>query len=66
MIGTNIRAYLKENGIKQAYVAERAGIPSSQMSRICNGKRNIDCVTYYKICTVLNVPLDLFFAGVEI
>ena len=65
MIGAAIKNYLDENGIKQAFVADKVGITPSQMSEICNKGRTIDCVTYYKICSALNVPLEKFFEGIE-
>lgn len=60
MVGERIKNYLTANGIKQAFVAERVGITRVRMSEICNKGRNIDCVTYYKICKALNVPLETF------
>lgn len=66
MVGVAIKEYLEKNGIKQAFVAEKVGITSSQMSYICNGRQSIDCVIYFKICRALNVPLDLFFEGIEV
>ena len=47
-------------------MAEKAGLTPSQMSDICNKDRSIDCVTYYKICHALNVPLDQFFEGMDL
>lgn len=60
MIGSNIKAYLKENGIKQGFIAEKVGITDCTMSDICNKDRPIDCVIYYKICKVLNLPYEFF------
>ena len=60
MVGQRIKKYLIDNGIKQAFVAEKVGIPASQLSDICNKGRIIDCLTYYKICKALNVPLETF------
>lgn len=65
MVGEKIKQYLTENGIKQSFVAEKVGIPASQLSEICNKGRSIDCVLYYKICKALNVPLETFLEGVE-
>lgn len=62
MVGKEIKDYLEANGIKQSFVAEKVGITNSQMSAILNSGRSIDCVTYYKICAALNVPLDMFFS----
>jgi transcriptional regulator with XRE-family HTH domain len=63
MIGSKIKEYLTENGIKQGFVAEKVGLTPSQMSDICNRNKSIDCVTYYKICKTLNVPLETFLEG---
>lgn len=63
MIGKRIKAYLDENGIKQSFVCEKTGLTPSQMSDICNRSRNIDCVTYYKICKALGQPLEYFMEG---
>lgn len=60
MISKRIKKYLEENGIKQAFVAEKIGIGASQLNRVLNTGRKIDCVTYYKICRALNVPLEYF------
>jgi len=63
MVGAKIDKYLEENGIKQGFVADKVGLTSSQMSDILNKGRRIDCVTYYKICKVLNVPYETFMEG---
>lgn len=55
-----IGQYLKENGIKQIFVAEKAGITSSAMSDICNDKRQITVTEYYNVCKVLQLPLNYF------
>ncbi len=60
MVGARIKEYLTQNGIKQAYIAEKAGLTASQMSDICNRDRKIDCLEYYKICQALNVPYQTF------
>lgn len=60
MVGAKIKEYLVQNGIKQSFVAEKVGITPSQMYEICTRGRTIDCVLYYKICKVLDVPLDRF------
>lgn len=64
MVGIRIGKYLADNGIKQSFVAEKAGITSPQMSEICNKQgKSIDCVVYYRICKALNVPLETFLEG---
>ena len=63
MVGKRIGQYLKANGIKQAFVAEKVGISCPQMSDICTKGRSVDCVLYYKICKALNLPLETFLEG---
>lgn len=65
MVGAKIKKYLEEHGIKQSFVADKVGLTASQMSDICIKDRTIDCVVYYKICRVLNVPLEQFLADIE-
>lgn len=65
MVGAKIKKYLEEHGIKQSFVADKVGLTASQMSDICIKDRSIDCVVYYKICRVLNVPLEQFLADIE-
>jgi transcriptional regulator with XRE-family HTH domain len=60
MVGARIKEYLTSNGIKQGFVADKVGLTPSQMSDICTKGRSIDCMTYYKICKALNVPLETF------
>ena len=65
MVGNNIKEYLTENGLKQTYLADKLGISISKMNDICNRDRGIDCVLYYKICKVLNVPYEFFIEGAK-
>lgn len=65
MIGTKIKDYLADNGIKQAFLAEKTGLSPSQVSDICIHDRKIDCIEYYKICKALNLELDYFFRDME-
>lgn len=65
MVGNNIKEYLTQNGLKQTYLADKLGISSSKMYDICNRDKGIDCVLYYKICKVLNVPYEFFIEGAK-
>lgn len=63
-IGGKIKMYLQENGIKQSFVAEKSGLTDSIISDICNEKRKVDVIEYYKICKALQLPLNYFLEGV--
>lgn len=61
MIGLRIGQYLKERGIKQAFLVEKTGLSASVISDICKGARkNIDCMDYFAICKALDVDLMTF------
>ena len=62
-IGLAIGTYLHDHGIKQTYLAKKAGLTDSVVSDICNGFRsnkNLSCLAVYKICMALGVPVDTF------
>lgn len=61
MLELAINNYLEERGIKKTFVAEKANITPRIMFDICNGKRKVACDEYYRICKVLDVPLEFFF-----
>ena len=65
MVGTLIKQYLEENGIKQTFLAQKLGMTASVVSDICSGNRRIDCVEYLHICRALNLPLDFFLKDIE-
>lgn len=60
MVGTKIRDYIKANGLKFSFVAEKVGIDRTKLYNICNGRCSVDALSYYKICKVLNVPFETF------
>lgn len=60
-IGLRIGQYLKDNGIKQAFLVEKTGISAQAISDICTGTRKgVDCIEYYKICQALKVDMMTF------
>ena len=65
MVGKRIKQYLIDNGIKMSFLADKVGIDQPRMSAICNNGRVIDCVLYYKICKVLDVPFETFLEEEE-
>ncbi|MFR8171150.1 MAG: helix-turn-helix domain-containing protein [Marvinbryantia sp.] len=60
MQGSDIKAYLEEKGIKQNFLAEKSGIPTSVLNLILNNKRKIEANEYMRICESLDLPLDFF------
>lgn len=60
MKGSDIKAYLIENGIKQSYVSEKTGISAPILNAILNNNRKIEANEYMRICDAIGVPLEQF------
>lgn len=59
-IGSKIKDYLIENGIKQKYLAEMSNISESKLNLALNDKRHLKFEEYEVICWVLKVGVDQF------
>lgn len=59
-VGKKIKSYLESNGITQAFVAKRTGIPVQKLNLSLNGKRRLDFDEYELICGALSVGIDKF------
>ena len=60
MRGSDIKKYLEANGIKQAFVSEKTGIPAPILNMMLNDNRKIEANEYMKICDAIGVPLEQF------
>lgn len=60
MIAKNIGEYLKENGIKQIWLADRLGIPATTLNGILNGRAEMKADMFISICRILNIPPETF------
>lgn len=61
IIAENTRNIIKEKGLKNKAVAERAGYTEQKFSRILNGQKIIESNDILKIANALDVtPNDLF------
>ena len=58
--GSDIKVYLVENGLKQAHIAKKAGIPEPIFCMMLNDKRRIEVNEYMRICDAIGVPLEQF------
>ena len=56
-IGKRIQATRMENKISQKEMADFLGISMNYISRLENGKTNIDLKTFMKICDFLNISI---------
>ena len=55
-----IKKYLEENGITQAFISRKTGIEPSKLSLALNGERKLTFDEYSIICGVLGVNTDKF------
>lgn len=60
MVRENIAAYVKQNGIKQKFIADNIGLSPSAVSQLLNGDREISAEEYIKICNLFKVSCDFF------
>lgn len=59
-LGTRIKNYLDEKGIKYSFIADRIGLPMNIFSPILHNKRELKATEYFAICRALKVPLEKF------
>lgn len=64
MIGEKIGEYLDQNGITQAFLAEKAKMTPMSVSMVVNGTRKVSAEEYIRICRALKLRLDYFADGV--
>lgn len=57
---SEIKQYLKENGISQAWLSEKTKIPAGKLSFSLGGKRKLTLREYATICWALGVNTDKF------
>lgn len=55
-----IKKYLEEKGITQAFVSKKTGISPAKLSLSLNGERKLSFDEYSLICGVLGVNTDKF------
>lgn len=60
-----IRRAIRDSGMKQVVVAERAGLTEQQLCDIVKKRRRMDANELFKLCTVLNIPPDVVFKDVQ-
>ncbi len=60
MKGSDIKEFLKTNGIKQSYLSDKTGIPAPILNAMLNNNRKIEANEYMRICDALGVPLEQF------
>ena len=59
-VGERIGVYVREHGIMNKFLAEKAEVTDQKMSLILKGKQEVGVIEYYKICKALNVPMEQF------
>jgi len=61
-IGQRLREIRKARGLSQQDVAERMGIPQSNLSRIENGKQRLNLSVLAAVLSIYRMEMDDFFA----
>jgi plasmid maintenance system antidote protein VapI len=63
LVAKCIGEYLKENGIKQTWLADRLDVPVTTLNGIINGRAEMKADMFISICRILNVPPETFAKG---
>lgn len=61
-IGQRLRELRKSKGLSQQDVADRLGIPQSNLSRIENGKQRLNLTVLAGILSIYEMEMDDFFS----
>lgn len=65
IVGKVIAEYRQKAGISQEVLSGLADIGRSHLSAIERGERKPTLETFYRICTALNVPMNIVAAEIE-
>lgn len=65
MVREKIAQYIKNNGIKQNYVANGIGLPPQAISALVRGERELDVEEYIRICDLFKVSYDYFMPSIQ-
>lgn len=60
MVGSLIKSYLQDHGLKQKIVAEKSDIPLQTFNAILNGQRKLEVGEYFRICNAIGESVDYF------
>lgn len=60
MVGSLIKEYLHENGLKQKVIAEKSNIPLQTFNAILNEQRKLEVGEYFRICNAIGESVDYF------
>ena len=65
IVGETIAEIRKRKSISQDVLSGLAGIGRTHLSAIERGERKPTLETFYRICTALNVPMNIVAAEIE-
>ena len=60
MLGTLIKEYMRNNGIKQSYVADKIGMSPQTLGQVLNGNRKIEAKEFFDLCEAIGVDAAEF------
>lgn len=59
MLGSTLKEYMHDNGIKQVFVSEKTGMSPQTLGQILNEQRKIEVSEFFKICEAVGIdPLE--------
>lgn len=58
MVAEKLSKVIQQSGMKQKFIAEKAGISEQALSAMLNGRQKIDVDTFFAIATLLRLTPD--------
>lgn len=58
MVAEKLSKAIQQSGMKQKFIAEKAGISEQALSAMLNGRQKIDVDTFFAIATLLRLTPD--------
>ena len=61
MTAERLNAVIEASGLKQKYIAEKAGVSEQALSAMLNGRQKIDVDTFFAIAVTLHLTPDQIY-----
>ena len=66
VVESRLNAYIRDNGIRQSFICERANVDADMLSRCLNGKQEMRLDIFEKICHALRKDPNDFIKPDEV
>ena len=61
----NLHSLIRDNGLRQSWVADQLGMPVSSFHDVCRGRRSLPAEKLRSLAELMRLPVDLVAQAVE-